>query len=481
MGIRRDLVNQISESQHRQRAADSALMVLENLRDQYDPQMKDWTPTGAGSDIMPVSVATSPAQLRDESKRAFYQEPYGKVIIRNMVKFVIGSGTIVNYSEKNEPKLQSILKWWKTVTKSIKWFSFQREYVTRFYRDGEVFVRKLPQDDGPLKLRFLEPATIGDDDIVTDPKDVQTVIGYMLDAGVGVPKEEVPASNVHHFKNADANMKRGRPVLEVNLPYIAKYKKWLEARMVLNIVRASVAIVQQVQGTSTDLFRLANKQKANDRSRDTERTKMLQPGSIIRGTPGVEYKMLSPNLNARDAAEDGRTIQLAMAAGAGFPDTFITSDFSKANFASSVVAQNPAIREFEDGQQLIVEGISEIIDWILLDGVEKKEIDSSANIDYEVGFPPLLKRDIAQETAAYEAMHASRVISRATWQIKSGLDPDAEDRKIEEDQLSLMNKPPEVPVPKTSGPPSKKNVDDRKPRQTTAGNESLEENENGEI
>ena len=470
MRIRSDIVSSIRESQHRQRVVDSTMSMLENLRDQLDPQMKDWMPTGTQGDTMPREVNSDPSTLRQESKRAFYQEPYGKVVIRNMVKFIIGSGTIINWSEKNERKLQSILKWWKKSTKSIKWFSFQREYVTRFFRDGEVFVRKFATEEGPLKLRFIDPALFSDDDIVTDPSDSQTVIKYIMRVD-GKPIE-IPAEEIHHLKNADANMKRGRPLLESILPYITKFKKWLDARIVLNQVRTSVALVQEVQGTSTDLLRLANRQKASDRGRDGDRAKMLQPGTIIRGTPGSKYSMLSPNLDAKDASEDGRTIQLAMAAGAGFPDTFITGDFSKANFASSVVAQNPAIREFEDGQQLIVEGIVEIIDWILLDGINKNEIAAEADIEYEVGFPPLLKRDMAQETAAYEVMHANRVISRATWQIKSGLDPDAEDRKTEEDSLSLMNKPSEVPEPKISEPPSKKRVDDRNPRQTTAGNES---------
>lgn len=473
MKIRSDILASISESQHRQRIVDNTMWMMDNFRDEIDPAMKGWGQTGSSnSDSMPRDVASDPRRLREESKRAFYQEPYGKIIIRNMVKFIIGSGTIINWSEKDEKELQSVLKWWKKSTKILKWFAFQREYVTRFYRDGEVFVRKFDNEKGPLNLRFVDPDLIADEDIITDENDSQTVVEYRIRInGVGEPII-VKAEDMHHLKNADANMKRGRPVLEAALPYIAKYKKWLEARMVLNIVRSSVAIVQEVQGTSTDLLRMANRQKATDKNRDTDRTKMLQPGTIIRGTPGAKYSMLSPNLNARDASEDGRTIQLAMAAAAGFPDTFITGDFSKANFASSVVAQNPAIREFEDGQQLIVEGIVEIIDWILLDGVDKGEILATADIEYEVGFPPLLKRDMAQETAAYEVMHSNRVISRATWQIKSGLDPDAEDRKTEEDDLSLMNKPPEVPEPKTSEPPSKKRVDDRKPRQTTAGNES---------
>ena len=818
MNIRPDLIATINEAHYRQRIADSAMLVMENLRDQLDPQMKGWMPTGGSGDTMPLNVASDPSLLREEAKRAFYQEPYGKVVIRNMVKFIIGSGTIINWEEKEEEKLKTILAWWKMSTKSIKWFSFQREYVTRFFRDGEVFVRKFATKDGPLKLRFIDPELIADNSIITDPADVQTVLNYKIRVS-GQEPITVPASEIHHLKNADANMKRGRPLLEAILPYIAKYKKWLEARMVLNIVRASVAIVQQVQGTSTDLLRLASKQKANDRGKDSDRTKMLQPGTIIRGTPGTEYKMLSPNLDAKDASEDGRTIQLAMAAGAGFPDTFVTGDYchsmdtevltetgwklygqlskedaiatwnptsgnleyqkpeslrsflykgtvysyegkrmgfnvtakhqflvspyhekhrnkeslrynvrppgdftkipvedlskalycipghvnwengedrplyylpngesvdmedwlkllgyvvtdgcvtestrsavqiaqkteskipiiqdclnslpwkytttwsndcaifriwnrevkdhivsligtngdcysqnkhlpdfiwnlspyylnillealvlgdgarsveksnihltvltssprlandvqrlaviagymsrlsshpmlgyetdenrlmygvhmstgrpqlletrrinkleteqqvwcatvpngtmvtrykgrafissnSKSNFASSVVAQNPAIREFEDGQKLIAEGIVEIIDWILSDGMEKGEIDDRANLDYEVGFPPLLKRDLAQETAAYKIMYNNNVISRATWQIKAGLNPDGEDRKIEDDEFPQTDKSTKVPQPKTEQPP--KRVDDRNPRQTTVGNE----------
>ena len=466
MPIRHDLITQIQAQQLREDSLQFAALTIERLKGDLEPEMQGWSRSG-GVDDLPPEISLDPARLREGSRLAFYQKPFGRVIIRNFVKFIIGTGTVIDWEEKDERKLDAIQEWWKTATKSIKWFRFQREYVTRLFRDGETFVRRFDGlENKPLHLRFVEPSMITDDDIITDDSDVQTVLGYR----VRIPKkngslelQEVDAPFMHHIKNADENMKRGRPILESILPYITKHEKWLEARMVLNQVRSSIAIVQEVQGTTTDLFRIRSQQRASTRGSDTDRAKMLKPGTIIRGTPGVKYNMLSPNIDAKDASEDGRNIQLAMAAGAGFPDSFVTADWSMSNYASSAIAQNPAIREFEDWQSYIVESIAEIVDWILEDGVTKEAIPQDAKLGYAIGFPPLLKRDIQQETAAYHIMWEDGVISIPSWRMKMGLNNDKEQKLIDAnggppfEKLAKMKKPKLAP----------KRVDDRNPRQAT--------------
>jgi hypothetical protein len=142
------------------------------------------------------------------------------------------------------------------------------------------------------------------------------------------------------------------------------------------------------------------------------------------------------------------------------------SSNSGANFASTVIAQNPAVREFEEIQQMLMEQFAELVDWFILDGLLKEQFPSEVtdengirpvDLDFDITFPPILRRDVAQESAAYATLNERGVISKRTWALKMGLDPDLEQKYIDEEGG------PSVSVDKAKAPP--KRVQDRNPRQ----------------
>lgn len=443
----------------------------EEISSELDPQMADWIPSGSTYDsATPEMRRINLPHLRRMSRNAYYQNPHGRNIIRTLIKFTVGSGIMIDFAEQNEDAAKLIFDFWTKQKKRIKWTRFIREYVRRLLRDGEVIIRKFPQD-GDLVLRFIEPDTIKDTDILSQDGDPANVVAYQIG------RDKVDAGEVHFLKaDVDENVPRGRPILEPILPYLTKYGKWLDARMILNIVRASVAVVQEVQGTSSDLYRIAGKSASVRQNTGQSKSRMLQPGTIIRGTPGVKYSMLSPNLDARDAAQDGRTILLAIAASAGFPDVYVTADYANANFASTVTAQNPAIREFEDWQVFISEGITEVIEWLLEDAVERQVLPSvvedadgvrPVDLSFAIGFPPLLKRDVAQENAAYQGMSAEKVISHRTWAMRMGFNYDEEQKYIQQEEEKGQATPEPDALKKP--PTAKKGPADRTPRQGNVG------------
>lgn len=487
--IRQDVIQHILFESQQRRAVDiesRALSLIESLHDQLDPEMKGWH-LSAGLNTRTdetKSVTTADLDLlRKESQRAFYRNPYGRNIINTYVKFVIGKGIIIDFKEKTEDALRAIISWWGKFVKLNKWYSFQREFVTRSLRDGEVFVWRFLMPDSPPVLRFVDPERVGSTDprflegIETDPDDIEHVVAYHVQRQSLTETIRIPAEDMIHFKmGVDRNVRRGRPMLESMLPYLTKYDKWLDARMVLNIVRTSIALVRTVKGSPTNISSLRSAINSNKTSSsETDKAKMLRSGTIITATPGVEYEMLSPNLDARDAAQDGRTILLALAAAAGLPDVFVTSDFAQANFASTVTAQNPAIRAFEEHQEIYSEPFSEIISWCLKDGLEKMEIpitvtdeDGSRpiNLDHTIAYPPLLKRDFLAEVGAWEKMvTVLGVSSKRTASLALGLDPDQEKKLIDEEGGN------QVPEPKSNNgtKPIPKRVEDREPRDDVMG------------
>jgi len=500
--IRQDIIQHILyESQQRRviEAEARALSIIESLHDQLDPEMKGWH-LAAGLDTrtdITKSVTSGDLDiLRKESQKAFYRNPYGRNIINTYVKFVIGKGVIVDFKEKSEETLAAIIKWWGKFVRLNKWYSFQREFVIRSLRDGEVFVRKFIMPDSPPILRFVDPERVGSNDIKnpdgieTDPEDVEHIVAYHIWKNGLLDTVAVPAEQIIHFKmGVDRNVRRGRPILESMLPYITKYEKWLDARMVLNIVRTSVALVRHVKGSPTNIASLRSAISSNKTSSsETDKSKMLRSGTIITASPGVEYEMLSPNLEARDAAQDGRTILLALAAAAGLPDSFVTGDFSSTNFASMVVAQNPALRAFEEHEKIYSEPFSEIILWCLNDGIEKGELpeivnkdgDGSSrpiNTEFEISYPPLLKRDLNAEVEAWQRMVVELgVSSKRTASLNLGLDPDQEKKLIEEEDIDDSNTSNNGANGNNDGngrktKPVAKRVEDREPRDDVLGSE----------
>ena len=465
--LRSDLATLISEEQQQQtayRIQEQLFRTLEDVQNQlrYEPEMQGWSASSASATERDLPMQDL-AVLRRESLRAYYKNPHGRVVIRNLVKFIMGGGSIIDFHEKDEGKLKSITDWWRKFTKKSKWFRFQREILTRSFRDGEAFIRRFAIEQEPLRLRFIDPDRIPTENITYDENDGEVATFFKINnrsqTGEG---ETVKAEDIIHIKlDVDSNVRRGHPILESMLTDLSEFRQWRKARMVLNIVRTSVALVKEVSGSPNDLSRLRLSQKAtrND-SKETDKQKMLRPGTIISGTPGVQYKMLAPNLDAKDASEDGEMILRSIAAGAGFPDAFVTANWSTSNFASSVVSQNMAVREFEDWGNVFLEYISDVVAWVIEDGVEQGEIAVDADIDFDMTLPPLIRRDITQESTAYQLMNAAGALSKRTWMIKMGFDPDTEEKYIEDEGGP--------PTPSGGGMKSPKvapkRVEDRQPR-----------------
>jgi len=309
--------------------------VSKMLNEAIKDDMDGWDKIG-GTDYANLKFGEDTSRLREESQIAYYRKPHGRGIIRTFVKFIIGAGVVVDFSEKDPEKLKAIIQWWKKFTKNIKWFSFIVEIVRRAFRDGEVFILKVRRKERnkTITFRFVDPAKIPDKGIHLVEGDAETVESYDIEWSIN-KRETIPAADMIHFKlDADRNMPRGRPALEVQFPLLTKFAKWLDARMVLNYIRTSVALVREVQGSPMDLARLRGGYQANrSTGGETNKMKTLRPGSILSTTAGSKWSMLSPNLDARDAAMDGRNLQLAMAAASGLPDVFVTGDYAQSNFA----------------------------------------------------------------------------------------------------------------------------------------------------
>ncbi len=261
----------------------------------------------------------------------------------------------------------------------------------------------------------------------------------------------------------DSYVKRGRSFLEIVATFIPMYNSWLKDRMKLNKVRAAVALVKTVAGTQSQAANIATGSRVKT-------TKELAPDktpyhrapegvSVFTVNKGVEYEMMTPNLQASDVHHDGRAILLAIATGAGFPEYMVSGDASNSSYASTMVAEGPAVMEFEDWQDFFAIVFKGMFERVINHAIEKKLIPQSetysqkvpkevdgvmttveksvtepVSIECNIVFPEIVARDIKKQSEALVLQKDQGWISNHTAAADLDRDYEAEQELIRQEE-----------------------------------------------
>ena len=423
----------------------------------------DWFLMGENDKELNIQDAET---LRTQAIKAYYKNGHGRNIIRLFEKYIAGRGFLIT-PKSSLPEVNEV---WKDFWIDNKMELKKKEIVRRGMRDGEAFLRYFPcSTKTPMQLRFMNPELITEPDkeannkvsatfgIETDIEDIESVSAYYYkDERLGLDK-----NTIQHIKIlVDSDAKRGRSFYEPLLENLYGYKAWMKDRLKLNKIRATMAIVKTVTGNPTQA---ANIKDANQTSRTlnkdgTTLQKAPKGVSIYTTNKGVEYEFKSPNLQASDVQKDGRSILLAMSAGSGMPEFMVSSDASNGSYASTMVAEGPAIMEFEDWQDFFGEAFKEMFRIVIKDALEfgiipqseevvTEEIDSEGivtetvelqetSLECLITFPDLVSRDIEKETRALAIQSEKGWISDETVSAKLDLKFEDEQRMIKKKEAS---------------------------------------------
>jgi len=438
-----------------------------------DPDESEWMEIGKEPDNERKLDSEEHSTLRNQAIKYYYRSPHARNIIRLIQKYVVGRGFLVD-PESDNPDVAEVWKnFWRTNRMDLK----KKEIVMRVMRDGEIFIRYFSKDDS-LLIRFMNPAFVKEPDdtmeavgnptwgIETDKEDVEDILA------IWYKNKRVLADEVHFHKIfSDSDVKRGRSYLEPIIPLIVMYDRWLKDRMKLNMVRAIVGLVKSVAGTPTQAANIATGYETNLRKApdSTKFHKAPEGVSIFTTNQGVDYKMLSPNLQAADVHHDGRAILLAVATGSGLPEFMVTADASNSNFASTMVAEAPATQEFVDWQDFFKVVFGEMFEKVISTAIKKGlipeyEIITKTEIvqnqdtgedeektitervktstEAKIIFPELVPRKILDETQALVLQSNQGWLSDRTASARLDLDFDEEQKEIESEQM------PEDQLPK---------------------------------
>jgi len=384
-----------------------------------------------------------------QAYKFYHDNPHGRAIIRSLVKFVFGKGpTIVPKEEKNTKKVKET---WEEFKRLNKWNIREKEIGTRTFRDGEVFLRLYLDKfdiDGTIAVRFIRAGAIATPrnlisekgvsfGIKTDPDDIEEVQEYYRTAQDGTLLETIPADEIIHLKIlSDSDQKRGISILRVCAKRLTQYNEWLEDRIVLNKIRSAIALVREVDSSSPKVQSISDQNRSDIFSNDRNKQKMPKSGTIITAGRGITYKMLSPNINASDVGEDGRSILLSIAAGVGMPEMILTADWSNSNYSSSLIAQNPWVREIEDWQDFFTDFYKQMHRLVIENKIENggnEALPADTNTECDVIWPPMITADIDKMAKAYEVLYKYKILSKKTWRNKMGLEDDVEQDQIDDE------------------------------------------------
>jgi hypothetical protein len=332
-------------------------------------------------------------ELHNRCYEAYNANPLAFAVIEITTSFVLGKGVTVAAAR---PEVQRVLMdFWHDPANHMETRIYS--LCTELALYGEQFIRFFVNPyNGRVKIRQIDPSLI--DEIETDPEDVETLLRFhrrpvgpnSIQPGDPAP---VRADDLHSVAgewllagqdmlqftiNKVSNAKRGKSDLATLLPWLRRYKDWLTDRVRINKYKG--AFLWDVQLTGADRQTIERKK--------AEYAYPPEPGTVIIHNESERWGAVKPEINAQEAAEDGRALKLMVALGCQLPEHYL-SDGNNGNRATAVEMGLPALLKFQRRQHVVKYMLRAILDRVLLEarkaGMLSQEMDGS----YEIIFPEI--------------------------------------------------------------------------------------------
>ena len=447
------------------RITESITSLLTNYIDPLDALKDDdtgelWLPVGAtgGKGADHVLDEASLRLIRDECRLLASVNEFAICGHENRISYIVGTGhgyTVEakpgkKVADKRKEKIQAEID---EFIDASKWHQRQQEIVRRKDRDGECFLRFFPGD--VLRVRFVEPGLVATPTeasgvpnhrfgIITDPVDVETVEGYYVDGQL------VAAAEIQHRKlGVDANVLRGIPLFYPVRKNLKRAEKLLRNMSVVAEIQSAIAMIrkhkQATQATVEALISAnADASTYNSASGKTTNYRQYAAGTIMDVNQGTEYEFPTSGIDAGKYVLVLQAELRAVASRLVMPEFMLTSDASNANYSSTMVAEGPAVKMFSRLQWDMIDDDLYVMQRVLDNAVRQGRL-SQADVDntyIDVQPPRLETRDRKSEVDANVAEVTAKIMSKHTARLRDNLDPEAEERQIEEEtETSMANNP----------------------------------------
>ncbi|MBA4019549.1 MAG: hypothetical protein C0483_20490 [Pirellula sp.] len=388
------------------------------------------------------------AALQAECRALALQNEFAINGHENRVSYIVGPGhTYRVVSKKQRPappqlvaEVQSLVDDFLRIN---RWARRQQEAALRLDRDGEVFLRYFAGPGGMTLVRFVEPGQVTAPaeaardpslsfGIATDADDVETVHAYYVD---GVPLD---ADAIQHRKaNVDANMKRGLPLFYPVRKNLRRAEKLLRNMSTVAEIQSAIALIRKHHGatrTAVQQFVATTGTTAGATSSGgrTESVRRYAPGTILDAYGNLEYDFPAAALDASSYVAVLQAELRAIASRLVMPEFMLSADASNGNYASSLVAESPALRTFERLQARQIADDEEVFRRVIRHAAAAGRIERNAAqlVEIQIEAPSLVMRDARGEAEIRAIEYAHGVLSAQTWSLLAGYDYEREQQHI---------------------------------------------------
>jgi capsid protein len=204
-------------------------------------------------------------------------------------------------------------------------------------------------------------------------------------------------------------------------------------------IQSAIALVRKHRGAtraSVQQF-AAGQAEATYTSPATGQTTSFRrfgPGTILDSHGGIEYDFPASGLDASNYVTILQAELRAIASRLVMPEFMLTSDASNANYASTMVAESPALRMFARLQADLVRDDVQVMRRVLEVAVAAGRVPGEAleAVEIQAGPPTLEVRDPLKEAETFRIELECGILSPQTWSQRRGLDYDQEQANLHE-------------------------------------------------
>jgi capsid protein len=438
----------------------------ENLPFNLDNRLK--------GELLPVYVTEYGLKiLRDYSRWLAAFNVFALNALENRVSYVVGKGFGYQAVPTNGPasdytagdrdlckKAQRVID---RFLERTDWGELEQEVMRRADRDGEAFLRFFHTGGGRCTVRTVEPEHVrspGDQSahlsfgVETPEHDVQDAHAFWIveEPSVSWSPSRVPAGEVVHIRfNVDRTAKRGYPTLVPVRKNLLRADKLLQNMSTLAQVQATFALIRKHKQYSASAVSAWQQGQADLAVSDPlgGSTRYLQrylPGTILDVPEQTDYEFPAARVPADSLVAVLQAELRAVAARLVLPEYMLTSNAENANYASTLVAEAPAVKHFERLQRQLSRAFGDgryggprrcgalwrVLECAVRWGDLPREVLRRVALHVEPPSP--VARDKDKETTRAQTLNRAGVLSKATWAKWEGLDPAREWRLIRQER-----------------------------------------------
>jgi hypothetical protein len=300
-------------------------------------------------------------ELRDDFEdalKAWRTNPLAFRVVSLTTDYVVGSGIQVSSPVAYVDRFVSEFWQHRQNRMGMRIYSWCDELA----RAGELFVVLFTNPaDGMSYVRTIPAVKV--DRIEVDDEDLEKELRYhelrnddVVEgnwwAGWEKAKEDLETPVMLHYAvNRAVGCVRGQGDLVPILPWLRRYREWLEDRVRVNRYKNAFLWHVKLEGAGPGDIEAKQGQYAQPPS----------PGSVIVTDETEEWSPVQPKIQAEDVKDDGKALRLMVAAGAGVPLHYL-AEGETATRTTAREMVGPTVRHYEHRQRFFCELLVDLIE-----------------------------------------------------------------------------------------------------------------------